>query len=159
MDTALIVIAVILGVLGVLGSILPGLAGPPFGWIGLLLMYFAHTPDPVSLTSLLIWLAVVVIITVIDYVIPPALTKTFGGHKAASIGATIGLFAGMFLAPIGMIGGSLLGAFLAELIFEDKGVWASFKAAFGAFIGFLLTTGMNLILSGLLLWRVIDAIH
>ena len=64
----------------------------------------------------------------------------------------------MFFTPIGMIGGSLLGAFLAELIFEDKGVWASFKAAFGAFVGFLLTTGMNLILSGLLLWRIVDAI-
>lgn len=155
---ALIVIAIILGVLGVLGSILPGLAGPPFGWIGLLLMYFAHTSDPVSLTALLVWLAVVVVVTVVDYLIPPALTRTFGGHKAASIGATIGLFAGMFLTPVGMIGGSLLGAFIGELFVTDKGVWASFKAAIGAFVGFILTTGMNIILSGLLLWRIIDAI-
>ena len=92
--TALIVIAVILGVIGVLGSVLPGLAGPPISWVGLLLMYLAHTSDPVSLTALLVWLAVVVVITVVDYFIPAALTRTFGGHKAASIGATIGLFAG-----------------------------------------------------------------
>lgn len=156
---ALVVIAVILGVLGVLGSILPGLAGPPFGWIGLLLMFLAKTSDPVSLTALLIWLAVVVVVTVADYLIPPALTRSFGGHKAASIGATIGLFAGMFLTPVGMIGGSLLGAFIGELFVTDKGVWASFKAAFGAFAGFILTTGMNLILSGLLLWRILDAIR
>lgn len=156
--TALIVIAVILGVVGVLGSILPGLAGPPIGWIGLLLMYFARTPDPVSLTALLVWLAVVVVVTIVDYAIPPALTRSFGGHKAASIGATIGLFAGMFLTPIGMVGGSLLGAFLAELFVEDRGVWASFKAAMGAFLGFILTTGLNLILSGVLLWCIIDAI-
>ncbi len=156
--TALIVIAVILGVIGVLGSILPGLAGPPISWVGLLLMYFAHTPDPVSLTALLVWLAVVVIVTVVDYIIPPALTKTFGGHKAASIGATVGLFAGMFFTPIGMIGGSLLGAFIAEFFFSDHGVWSSFKAAFGTFIGFILTTGLNLVLSGILLWCIIDAI-
>ena len=156
--TVLIVIAVLLGILGVLGSILPGLAGPPFGWLGLLLMYFAKTDDPVSLTALLVWLAVVVIITVVDYAIPPALTKTFGGHKAASVGATIGLFAGMFLTPVGMIGGSLLGAFLAELFVENQGVWKSFKAAFGAFVGFMLTTGLNLILSGALLWCIIAAI-
>lgn len=155
---ALVVIAIILGVLGVLGSILPGLAGPPFGWIGLLLMFIAKTPDPVSLTALLVWLAVVVVVTVVDYLIPPALTRTFGGHKAASVGATIGLFAGMFLTPVGMIGGSLLGAFIGELFVTDKGVWASFKAAIGAFVGFILTTGMNIILSGLLLWRIIDAI-
>ncbi len=156
--TALIVIAVILGVVGVLGSILPGLAGPPIGWIGLLLMYFARTPDPVSLTALLVWLAVVVVVTIVDYAIPPALTRSFRGHKAASIGATIGLFAGMFFTPIGMVGGSLLGAFLAELLVEDRGVWASFKAAMGAFLGFILTTGLNLILSGVLLWCIIDAI-
>ena len=52
--TALIVIAVILGVIGVLGSVLPGLAGPPISWVGLLLMYLAHTSDPVSLTALLV---------------------------------------------------------------------------------------------------------
>lgn len=156
--TALVVIAVVLGVVGVLGSILPGLAGPPIGWIGLLLMYFAHTDDPVSLTALLVWLAVAVIITAVDYIIPPALTKTFGGHKAASVGAMIGLFAGMFLTPVGMVGGSLLGAFIGELFVTEKGVWASFKAAIGTFVGFILTTGLNLILSGLLLWQIIAAI-
>ena len=154
----LIVIAVILGVVGVLGSILPGLAGPPLGWIGLLLMYLAKTSDPVSLTALVVWLIVVVIVTVVDYVIPPSLTKSFGGHKAASVGATIGLFAGMFLTPIGMVGGSLLGAFIAELFVENRGLWPSFKAALGTFIGFILTTGLNLILSGVLLWLIIDAI-
>ena len=156
--TALIVIAVILGVIGVLGSVLPGLAGPPISWVGLLLMYLAHTSDPVSLTALLVWLAVVVVITVVDYFIPAALTRTFGGHKAASVGATIGLFAGMFLTPVGMIGGSILGAFIAELLVADHDVWSSFKAALGTFIGFMLTTGLNLILSGVLLWCIIDAI-
>ncbi len=157
--TVLVVLAVILGIVGVLGSILPGLAGPPISWTGLLLMYFAHTDDPVSLTALLVWLAVVVIITAVDYVIPPALTKTFGGHKAASVGAMIGLFAGMFLTPVGMVGGSLLGAFIGELFVTDKGVWASFKAALGAFVGFILTTGLNLVLSGILLWCILDAIR
>ncbi len=156
--TALVVIAVILGVVGVLGSILPGLAGPPIGWIGLLLMYFAHTSDPVSLTALLVWLAVVVVVTAVDYLIPPALTKSFGGHKAASTGAMIGLFAGMFIPPVGMVAGSLIGAFIGELFVTDKGVWASFKAALGTFVGFILTTGLNLILSGLLLWQIIAAI-
>lgn len=157
--TWLIIIAVIFGVVGVLGSILPGLAGPPISWIGLLLMYFAHTSDPVTLTALLVWGGIVLLVTLVDYLIPPALTRSFGGHKAASAGATIGLFAGMFLTPIGMIGGSLLGAFIGELFVADNGVWASFKAALGAFLGFILTTGLNLILSGLLLWCIIDAIR
>ncbi len=57
-----------------------------------------------------------------------------------------------------MVAGSLIGAFIGELFVTDKGVWASFKAALGTFVGFILTTGLNLILSGLLLWQIIAAI-
>ena len=88
------------------------------------------------------------VVTVLDYILPATFTRTMGGHKAASVGAIIGLFAGMFLTPIGMIMGSILGAFIAELVVENRGVWESFKASIGAFFGFIVTTGMKLILCG-----------
>ena len=146
---ALQILAVILAVVGIIGSVVPGIAGPPFSWLGLFLLYLAKLPDdPVTVTTLLIWLGVATLLTVLDYVLPPRLTRTFGGHKAASVGATIGLFAGMFLTPIGMIGGSLLGAFLGELLVEDRGLWESFKASIGTFLGFIITTGAKLIACG-----------
>lgn len=147
--TALQIIAIIVALIGIAGCIVPGLAGPPISWIGLLLLYLDKgLADPVSSTTLWVWLAICTAVTVLDYVLPPSLTRAMGGHKAASIGATVGMFAGMFLTPIGMIAGSLIGAFIAELIVEDNGVWGSFKASVGTYIGFILTTGIKLIVSG-----------
>jgi len=156
--TALIVIAVILGVVGIVGSVVPGLAGPPFSWVGLFLLYLAKVDEPITTTTLVIFLVATTLVTLMDYIVPPKMTRAMGGHKAASVGATIGLFVGMFFTPIGMIGGSLLGAFIAELAVENNGVWASFKASIGTFIGFILTTGAKLILSGWMLLIIVKHI-
>lgn len=150
-----IVIAVVLGVLGVIGSVAPALPGPPLSWIALLLLYLMPLEDPVSLTALLIWLGITTAVTVVDYVLPASMTRTMGGHKAASVGAAVGLFAGMFIPPVGMVLGSLLGAFLAEFFIENGGVMSSFKASLGAFLGFIVTTGLKLIVSSIMLWVII----
>lgn len=152
------ILAVVLALVGIVGSVVPGIAGPPFGWLGLFVLYLAGIPDPISVSTLLIFLGVAALLTVLDYVLPPRLTRTFGGHKAASIGATIGLFAGMFFTPIGMIGGSLLGAFIAELVVEDSGVWESFKASLGTFLGFIITSGAKLIACGWMLLIILKHI-
>lgn len=157
--TVLAIFAVIAAVVGVIGSIVPGLPGPPVSWVGLLLAYLNHgtnaSGNEMTLTFLLIWLGVTILVTVLDYVVPAFFTRVTGGHKAASVGAIVGLFAGMFIPPVGMILGSLLGAFLADFIFADNGIWGSFKASLGAFAGFLAGTGMKLISSGLMLYYII----
>ena len=156
---ALIVFAVVFAILGIIGSIVPGLPGPPLGWVGMLLVYFAdkvgERPDPMTTTCLLIWLGVTVIVTILDYIIPVETTRMTGGHKAASTGAILGLIAGMLIPPLGIILGSLLGAFLGELMVNDKGLWPAFKAGAGAFLGFLLGTGLKLVVSGVMAWLVI----
>ena len=78
-----------------------------------------------------------------------------GGHKAASTGAIIGLLVGMLVPPVGIILGSLLGAFLGELLVNDKGIWPAFKAGIGAFIGFMMGTGLKLVISGVMAWLII----
>jgi len=153
------VLAVIAALIGIIGSVVPGLPGPPVSWVGLLLTYLAggvgKDGDPMGVGFLFVWLGIVTLVTVLDYVIPAWLTKVSGGHKAASWGAIIGLFAGMIFTPIGMITGSILGAFLGEFLVEDRGVWDSFKASMGAFLGFIFGTGMKLICSGVLLYYII----
>lgn len=156
---ALIVFAIIFALVGIVGSVVPGLPGPPLSWVGMLLVYFAgrvgDKPDPMTLTVLLIWLGITVLVTILDYVIPVKTTKLTGGHKAASTGAIIGLIAGMIIPPVGIILGSLLGAFLGELMVNNKGMWPAFKAGAGAFVGFLLGTGLKLAVSGLMAWMII----
>ena len=39
METLIITLAIAAGIIGIAGSILPGLPGTPFSWIGLLILY------------------------------------------------------------------------------------------------------------------------
>lgn len=160
METLVIILAVAAGVIGIAGSILPGLPGVPFSWIGLLILYIWGTGtdsagDPMALSTLVIWGIVVVIVSVIDYIVPMYLTKLTGGSKYAERGAMLGLIAGIFLTPIGMIAGSFLGAFLGELMWAQKDAATSFKVACGSFLGFILGTGIKTIVSVMIMWKII----
>ncbi|MBQ7269289.1 MAG: DUF456 domain-containing protein [Bacteroidales bacterium] len=153
--TALAVFAVILGVLGIIGSVVPGLPGPPLSWLGLLLLRFY---GGVGNTLLFVWLGITLLITVLDYVLPAVFTRWGGGSKAGTAGAIIGLIAGIFLTPVGMIWGSLLGAFIGEYVVSRNSVGGSLKAAVAAFFGFLFTTGVKLICSAVMLYYIIAGI-
>ena len=148
-STILIVLAVILAVIGIIGSIVPGLPGPPLSWVGLLLAFLSHKLGgaDMTLTFVLIWLGVTVIVSILDYTVPARFTKLAGGSKAGSQGALIGMIIGIFLTPIGMIPCSLAGAFLAEMFQENKKAGDALKAALGTFAGFLVGTGLKLIAS------------
>lgn len=153
-STVLIVLAFFFCILGIIGSIVPGLPGPPLSWIGLLFIYLSHRMGgaDMSLTFLLIWLGITIIVTVLDYIVPAKFTKLTGGTKAGSWGAVIGMIIGMFLTPIGMIPCSLLGAFLAEMFQSDKTAGEALKSAFGTFLGFLVGTGMKLLVCGFMFY-------
>ena len=160
METAIIVLAILAGVLGIAGSILPGLPGTPISWVGMLILYIWGTGAnaagaPMSLTTLIVWGVVVLIVSVIDYVVPMYFTKLTGGSKYAERGAMIGLLAGIILTPIGMIAGSFLGAFIAEVEWGKKSSKDAFVAALGSFFGFLLGTGLKTIASVLILRQII----
>lgn len=148
-STTLIVLAVTMGIIGIIGSIVPGLPGPPLSWIGILLAYFSHKLGgaDMSVTFVIIWLGVTIIVTILDYIVPAKFTRLAGGTKAGSQGALIGMIIGMFLTPIGMIPCSIIGAFLAELFQSGKNIGESIKSALGTFAGFLVGTGMKLIVT------------
>ena len=153
-STVLIVLAFILCILGIVGSIVPGLPGPPLSWVGLLLIYLSHRMGGADMTTsfLLIWLGITIAVTILDYIIPSKVTKLAGGSKAGSTGAMIGMIIGIFLTPIGMIPCSLLGAFLAEMFQENKSAADALKSALGCFLGFLIGTGMKLLASGMMFY-------
>ena len=118
------IIAVIFGVAGIAGCILPAIPGPPLSWLGLLLLYFwggtNGKGDEMSLTLLLVMLALTLAVTVLDYIIPAKLTKATGGSDAAARGAMAGLLIGIIFTPIGMLLGTFLGALVAEAHYTEK---------------------------------------
>ena len=160
METTIIALAILAGIVGIAGSILPGLPGTPVSWIGMLILYIwgngvNAAGNPMSLGTLIAWGIVVAVVSVVDYVVPMYLTRATGGSKYAEKGALIGLVAGMFLTPIGMIAGSFLGAFIAELSFAKKNAASALKAAFGSFLGFMLGTGIKTIAACLIMWQIL----
>ena len=139
---------------------MPGLPGTPISWVGMLLLYVWGSGvnaagNPMSLQTLIIWGVVVLIVSVVDYVVPMYFTKLTGGSKYAERGALIGLVAGIILTPIGMIAGSFLGAFIAEIQWGKKTSSEALLAALGSFLGFILGTGIKTIASVLILWQII----
>jgi uncharacterized protein YqgC (DUF456 family) len=146
MDILLIILGLILILVGIIGCVVPGLPGPFSAWLGLLVTMLAKSvPDDWSLLG--ITFLATLIISILDYFIPAIGTKKFGGSKYGVYGAIIGLLVGIF-APIpgGILIGPFVGAFVGEYL-KNNDVSKSLKAAFGAFIGFLASTGMQLILS------------
>ena len=160
METLVIICAIVAGIVGIAGSILPGLPGTPFSWVGMLILYIwgngtNAAGDSMSLKTLIVWGVVVVVVSIIDYVVPMYFTKLTGGSKYAERGAMIGLVVGIILTPIGMILGSFLGAFIAELSFAKKDAASALKAAFGSFLGFILGTGIKTIAACMIMWQIL----
>jgi len=158
MDIFLVLVGFICVCIGVLGSFMPVLPGLPISWVGLLLLHLT-TVIPVNYTYLGIWLAVAILVLVLDYIIPALGTKKYGGSKYGVWGTTIGLLVGMFFPPIGFIVGPFLGAYIGEMMHQKDSKVAS-RAAWGAFIGLLTSTFMKFIFSmiyiGLFVAKVIQ---
>jgi len=158
MDT-LAIFAIILAIVGIVGGVLPVIPGPPVSFAALLCLFFSDAPKgQITVTALIIWGTVALALTIIDYIIPGYITKLSGGHKAAARGATIGLFAGIIFTPIGMIAGSFLGALIGELVFEKQDLAHSLKAAAGSFLGFILSSGMKVVFSTIVLISIVKSL-
>lgn len=148
-DYLLLILSFLLIIVGLLGCVLPVIPGPPLSFAGLLVVHFskfAHF-DPLVLILAASFAAIV---TVLDYIVPVWGTKKFGGTKYGTWGSAIGLIIGLFFSPFSAFLSILIGPFLGAVIGELIGGMDSkhaLKAGLGAFIGFLLGTGLKLIVS------------
>ena len=141
MSVLVIILAFLCLAIGVIGSVIPGLPGPPIAWGGVLLA--SLTPwCSISGNFIGITLAVAVVITLLDYIIPSLTTKRMGGSKYGIWGCNIGL---------------VLGALVGELLNRNN-LQSSLKAAVGAFLGFLTGTLLKLAYCIVLLVVVVAAL-
>ncbi|PJB11922.1 MAG: DUF456 domain-containing protein [Flavobacteriales bacterium CG_4_9_14_3_um_filter_40_17] len=146
MDIALLVAGFVLAILGLFGSFLPVIPGPPMSWLGLLVLYLTSSV-PMNWWILGITLFVTVVVSILDYWIPAAGSKFFGGSKSGAWGATIGLVAGLFIPiPLGFLIGAFAGAFVGEWMHQQD-LQQSLKAAFGSFIGLIASGFMKFLVS------------
>lgn len=141
-DYLLLAGGIIVMILGIIGCLVPVLPGPPLNFIGLIMLHFSRFGQFTN-STLIIFGAIAVFVTILDYMVPVWGTKKFGGSKYGTRGAAIGLIIGLFLGPVGIILGPLIGAFVGEMIFKDDTAYA-LKAGFGSLVGFLAGVGLKL---------------
>ena len=158
LEIILITAGAICLILGLLGSVLPALPGPPLSYTGLILLHFTDrvhfTP-----TQIIVWLILVLLTMVADYVLPVLGVKKWNGSKWGNIGCIMGTIAGLFIfPPWGIILGPFVGAVLGELLFAKKNTSEALKAGFGAFIGFLLGTVFKISVCGWFIFCFIKAL-
>ncbi|WP_027377776.1 DUF456 domain-containing protein [Kaistella palustris] len=149
MESSLIIlVCVILLILGMAGTFLPVLPGLLLSLAGLLIYKFG-TDAPLPMIYIYIFIALTIISTILNYVIPARTNRKYGGTRWGSVGSVVGTIAGMLFIPLpfGFLIGMFLGVFLGELLHDasdKKKAWNSTK---GALIGFLYGTGFNFIVA------------
>lgn len=157
----IITIGIILLVVGLVSCVLPPLPGPPIAYCSLLIAYFGlHETTDLPLWLLIVYAVIIVIILIVDYFIPVWSTKKFGGTKAGIRGCFIGIVIGIILAPFGgfsIIVCPFLGAMIGELI-DGQEFGLAIKSGIGSFVGFLLTSGLKIILVLMICYHYFKAV-
>lgn len=146
MDTFLAVVALLLALVGVAGCILPVLPGTPICYVGMLAMACTEY-STLETSTLVTFLIVTIAVSLADYLLPAWLSRRFGGSKSGARGATIGMVVGLFCGPMGLILGPFIGAVLGEMTVNRDDSAKAFKVGFGAFLSFIVGTGLKLIAS------------
>lgn len=139
------ILGLICALVGVAGCVVPILPGTPICFVGMLLCQWAGAGF--STDTLIVWAVVAVAVTLLDNFLPVLMTKRFGGSKAASRGAMVGIIVGFFAGPIGIILGPFFGALIGELTHDGSDSARAFKVAFGSFAAFICGTGIKLVAS------------
>ena len=118
-----------------------------------------HFTDKIRFTAtqLIVWGALVALTLVLDYVVPIIGTKLFGGTKYGKWGSLIGSILGMFILPWGILLGPFLGAFIGELI-GNQGTSDALKSGVGSFLGFIVGTGIKVVLCAYFIAVAIDGL-
>ncbi len=154
----LIILGVICLIIGIVGCIVPGLAGPPFSFLALILLSIAKRWEPFSPVFLIAMAAVTIIVTALDYIVPAAGAKKYGASKFGFWGAVIGMIIGIiYIPPLGMIIGAFIGAFVGELLIGKQSS-AALKAGWGVFVGVMIGILLKLIASGVMTFYFIKAL-
>jgi uncharacterized protein len=156
MDVLWIILGSILMLVGLVGCVLPFLPGPPLCFIGLWIQQLKDE-KPFTSNFLWIWAGLTVAVLVLEYVIPAYGTKKFGGSKYGMWGCIIGMVAGFWMGPLGIIIGPFAGALVGELVYNADSQNA-LRAALGSFVGFLFGTVLKLSACGVMTYYFVKSI-
>ncbi|WP_405082038.1 DUF456 domain-containing protein [Paenibacillus chitinolyticus] len=145
------ILIILLFAVGMLGAVFPILPGA-LAIFGAFFVYgFFFSFEPFGFWFWLIQSAVVIAITIADYLVSAFGVKKFGGSKASVWGSTIGLLVGPFVIPaFGLILGPFIGAVLGELI-HGSNLKHSAQVGVGSVLGFFSSVVVKVVLQLLMI--------
>ena len=143
---------------GLMGCVVPGVAGPPFSFLGLILLSIARGWEPFSPGFLVAIAVLTAVVTALDYIVPAAGARKFGASRMGFWGAVAGMLVGLLaFPPFGLILGAFLGAIVGEL-WAGKQAQDALRAGWGVFLGVLVGMVLKLIASGIMTFYFIKAL-
>jgi uncharacterized protein YqgC (DUF456 family) len=152
MTIALVILGLIVALIGFVGCILPVIPGPPVSYAALIILSLAKKWEPFTITFLIIMGALMLAVSVVDYVFPAIGAKRYGASKAGVWFSIIGMLVGIFfIPPWGMFIGAFGGAIVGELL-VGKGGKKALKAGWGVFVGNMVSIGFKLAYSGVVIF-------
>ena len=156
MDILLIILSFLCLLIGFAGCILPVLPGAPLSYAGLLLLHFTDRVQ-FSTSQLLVWLVVVIVVQVLDYVVPLLGARYSGGSRWGTRGCLVGTIVGLFFMPWGIVLGPFLGAVAGELL-GGRRTSEALRSGLGSLAGFLLGTVLKCAVCGYFIWVFVTAL-
>ena len=156
MELTIIIIGILLIITGFVGSIVPGIPGPPIAYLSLIILLLIDEPGVQLSTNnyfVLISIGIVtILLTVLDFYLPIWGTKQFGGTPSGTRGSTYGLVTAVILTILTsgfgvllLIIGPFVGAYLGEK-YAGNNDEVALKSGIGSFLGFISGTFIKLIL-------------
>ena len=138
METAILVLTLLVMLAGLAGTLLPVVPGLPLMWLaflgyGWLTGWSSYGAAFLTVTGLLVLLSMVV-----DYAASALGAKKFGARWPGIVGTVAGGLLGLiFFSLPGLILGIVLGAAALEILISRRDLGAALKAGLGALLGFL----------------------
>ena len=72
MEIIIDILAIIAALAGLAGCLVPAIPGPPLSYASVLILYLFNNPEnEITSRFLMIWIAIVAVVTIMDYVIQP----------------------------------------------------------------------------------------
>lgn len=158
LDIALTFFSSLLVITGIIGCVLPVLPGPGMALAGMIMLQISSW-HPFSQQLLVTYAIITVIVIVLDYIIPVYGAKRLHGSKYGVWGSAAGLMIGIvFLFPVGILIGPVLGAFFGEVL-GGKRIIEAIGPAFGSFLGFFAATGVKLLLTSAMAYHFFSSVY
>ena len=144
-DSFLLISGILMVLVGIAGIIIPGLPGVVLVYLGLFFVAWSDGFARVGWITLTVLLLIGAVAWVIDMFTTVYGARRIGASRWAALGASIGMFIGLWFGLPGIVFGPFLGALGVELLVR-KDILEAGKAGLGTWIGLLVGTALKLAL-------------